>query len=394
MRFFCGLLLLQLAMMGVLWAACFLFVRHSPPSFAPALHVPVWLLVGCMLACTVMFWRAVDPQLNRIGLELLSNATRFLIVPVMIGWYALALGTFVLVLAVPASASTGWSFAPMLAAGTVLVLLCAAAFILSSVLVTREKQAIAQAQAVLESFRPTCAPEELARIQEWIDWRRGGGSSRPPVMIRGAYFPGLLRRPWHDADVFAWERELQAALPQVREELLAIYGASKEGFRKYNYVGSADKNWKVFPLFRDHQKVEANCARCPETTRLVERITGGLTRDVMVSLLEPHAYIAPHRDSGNLFLTGHYGLVVPEGCAMRVHEETRVWSKGRSLLFDTSFEHEVWNRGEGIRMVLLYEFLHPDLTAVERRFFSTLFQATASQRAGSSPSGAPMRGTA
>jgi aspartyl/asparaginyl beta-hydroxylase (cupin superfamily) len=282
----------------------------------------------------------------------------------------------------------------VLAAGTVLVLLCAAAFILVRVLVVRERQSIAQARAVLEPFRATCAPEELARIQAWIDWRVGEGSSRPPVMVRGSYFPGLLRRPWHDAEAFAWERELQAALPKVREELLAVYGANKEGFRKYNYPGSADKNWKVFPLFRDHQKVEAHCARCPETTRLVEHLTGGLTRDVMVSLLEPNAYIAPHKDSGNLFLTGHYGLVVPEECGLRVGEETRVWSEGRSLLFDTSFEHEAWNRGGGIRMVLLYEFLHPDMSAVERRYFSALFQVGASQREGSQSSGTAMQGAA
>jgi hypothetical protein len=38
---------------------------------------------------------------------------------------------------------------------------------------------------------------------------------------------------------------------------------------------------------------------------------------------------------------------------------------GKGLLFEDSFEHEVWNRGTQRRAILIVDFWHPDLTDVE-----------------------------
>ncbi len=46
---------------------------------------------------------------------------------------------------------------------------------------------------------------------------------------------------------------------------------------------------------------------------------------------------------------------------MRVGNETRMWQEGRCLIFDDSWEHEVWNDSNSDRVVLLVNFWHPDL---------------------------------
>ena len=47
---------------------------------------------------------------------------------------------------------------------------------------------------------------------------------------------------------------------------------------------------------------------------------------------------------------------------MRVGDETRQWREGECLVFDDSWEHEVFNQSDFLRAVLLTDVWHPDLT--------------------------------
>ena len=44
----------------------------------------------------------------------------------------------------------------------------------------------------------------------------------------------------------------------------------------------------------------------------------------------------------------------------------RSWTEGKFIVFDDSFEHEVWHEGESFRLVLIVDIWHPELTARER----------------------------
>jgi aspartyl/asparaginyl beta-hydroxylase (cupin superfamily) len=77
----------------------------------------------------------------------------------------------------------------------------------------------------------------------------------------------------------------------------------------------------------------------------------------------------------NTRLICHLPLVVPEGCAMRVGDETRPWREGELTIFDDSIEHEAWNRGDGTRTVLLFEIWRPEVTLDERIALTRLFEA-------------------
>ena len=54
-------------------------------------------------------------------------------------------------------------------------------------------------------------------------------------------------------------------------------------------------------------------------------------------------------------------MIVPEGVRIRVGTETRRWRAGECLIFDDSYEHEVWHEGEGDRIVLICDMWHPGL---------------------------------
>ena len=50
-----------------------------------------------------------------------------------------------------------------------------------------------------------------------------------------------------------------------------------------------------------------------------------------------------------------------DGARMRVGDQIVRWEEGKMIVFDDSFEHEVWNESGGTRIVLIIDFNHPDL---------------------------------
>jgi aspartate beta-hydroxylase len=81
--------------------------------------------------------------------------------------------------------------------------------------------------------------------------------------------------------------------------------------------------------------------------------------------MKPGTRVRPHTGPSNERIRVHLGLEVPEGCCgIRVGTIEKSWREGELLIFDDSFEHEVWHRGEKRRLVLIVDFLHPDLEGV------------------------------
>ena len=72
-------------------------------------------------------------------------------------------------------------------------------------------------------------------------------------------------------------------------------------------------------------------------------------------------HLAAHCGPSNFRLRCHLGLVVPSGVRIRVGDEVREWEAGKCLIFDDSFEHEVWHDGDEDRVVLICDLWHPDV---------------------------------
>jgi aspartyl/asparaginyl beta-hydroxylase (cupin superfamily) len=104
-----------------------------------------------------------------------------------------------------------------------------------------------------------------------------------------------------------------------------------------------------------------NCKLCPITTKVVEQIPGMVMAGF--SRLAPGTHIKPHVGYGGwaqYVNRCHLGLIVPPGCEMRVGPETRTWQEGKVTVFSDATEHEVWNRGDSERVVLLLDVRNPD----------------------------------
>ncbi len=99
---------------------------------------------------------------------------------------------------------------------------------------------------------------------------------------------------------------------------------------------------------------------CPRTAALMREIPGMTT--AMFSILSPRKHILDHRGPYKGVLRYHLGLIVPEdaeACRIRVGEDIRHWEEGKSMIFDDTFNHEVWNDTDETRVVLFVDVLRP-----------------------------------
>ena len=225
--------------------------------------------------------------------------------------------------------------------------------------------------------RVEISPGFLARVENGIQTAGGLDSTLPAEELqRPVYFylPGLTARPFWDSSKFDWVPRLEAQFDNIKGELLRLrsdtraFGPHPQG----DLIGEGV--WAEYHFFDGDRKFEENCAQCPQTTAIIESIVNAESCALKYfSALSPGTHVRAHCGPYNLRLRCHLGLVIPPDCAMRVGGETRTWAEGKCLIFDDSFFHESWNNSDRTRIVLLLDFIHPDLSLLEVAFLRRLW---------------------
>jgi len=203
-----------------------------------------------------------------------------------------------------------------------------------------------------------------------------------------SYCPGLEARPFFEREEFPFLHSLEEAADDIRRELQAVLGnpadlqpyvdipiGHEAQWRELNH----SPKWSSYHLYQAGRRVTGHCERCPHTTEAIESLP--LVRlqqqapEAFFSILKPGTHIPPHYGIANYKLAVHLPLIIPDGCAIRVGDQTRNWTPGKCLIFDDSFEHEAWNRSDKPRAVLIFEIWHPDLSEAEKLYLSTALAA-------------------
>lgn len=171
-------------------------------------------------------------------------------------------------------------------------------------------------------------------------------------------------KPFFDAEDFPWVREVDSHWREVREELDRVMRHIEDvpnfqDISEENRALTNDDRWKTFFFRAWGIRVDSNCARCPRTAALLDRIPGATS--AFFSILMPRKHLPAHKGPYAGVLRYHLGLMVPEpeACRIRVAEQVGHWREGGSLIFDDTFEHEVWNDSDRARVVLFVDFLRP-----------------------------------
>ncbi|WP_229402861.1 aspartyl/asparaginyl beta-hydroxylase domain-containing protein [Micromonospora okii] len=192
------------------------------------------------------------------------------------------------------------------------------------------------------------------------------GIWRHPMQRPLHYVPDLTPRAVHDPADFWFCAYLEEHFPLIRAELEAVTEPRESGFLPVEEPLLAAGRWEQVTFYEAGQRFADACARFPVTAAVIEGIPEATVAGagvVTLSWLYPGTRILPHCGGSNGRLRVHLGVRVPEGARMRVGDETLTWADGRCLVFDDSFEHEVWHDGDHPRVVLLMDVSHPELDA-------------------------------
>jgi len=248
---------------------------------------------------------------------------------------------------------------------------------------------------LLQPLRERHGAAALARVEKCLSvylTELPANFPDPAQQPKFLYFPDLPTKRFYERELFPWYAELESATAAIREEMLAVL-AEDSGFEPF--LGHFDDNqleghlsnaiggkpvWNAFFFYRHGTRYEANHARCPRTSAVLEKVPLCFVRDhspeSCYSVLTAGSHILPHRGVTNTRLVTHLALVVPEGdIQLHVSGESTGWEEGRCFTFDDTFEHEAWNRSAKTRVVMLMDVWNPYLTDVEREALMALVPA-------------------
>ena len=172
-------------------------------------------------------------------------------------------------------------------------------------------------------------------------------------------------KPIYSNDEFPWANEVEAEWEKIRKELDEVMKEREDLPNFHDIIEQVntitkDNNWKTYFLVGHGLNCEENAKRCPETTRILKKIPD--LKNAFFSILSPNKHIPAHKGPYNGVLRYHLGLIIPEPkeqCRIRIDEEIKIWEEGKSLIFDDTFNHEVWNDTDGYRVVLFVDFIRP-----------------------------------
>ena len=199
--------------------------------------------------------------------------------------------------------------------------------------------------------------------------------NRPLIIKFGKHLRGVFDRliassslvpndPVLDTREFAWTAMLRDNWEAIRDEAtaVALRGEASPSLATispdHRSIAEVNK-WRSFFLWGYGFPIDENLARCPRTQAVVEAIPG--LNSAFFSILAPGTHIPEHRGVTKGLITCHLGLLVPRdgNVRMRVHDRIVRWAEGETLVFDDTYQHEVWNDTEGTRVVLLVQFERP-----------------------------------
>lgn len=182
--------------------------------------------------------------------------------------------------------------------------------------------------------------------------------STPAVLDLDGNFPG-----W---EKFAdnWEAIRDEALAVGRQ--LSQVPRFHEIMREQTAISANDgRDWRLFILKAYGIENPKNVAACPVLASIVAGEPDVISASI--SFMAPNKHIPSHRGPFRGVLRFYLPLVMPRladgspAAVLKIDGQEYRLSDGDCLLWDDTYPHEVWNRSEQIRTVLLLDVRRPNM---------------------------------
>ena len=176
-------------------------------------------------------------------------------------------------------------------------------------------------------------------------------------------WPRLRVKKFYDPGEIKGLQELLDCHAAIAQELDMVLNS----FSKSDYDDVRNSApWEVFYFEVNGQIIEANKARCPNTSGALAKLDTNLFH-VCFSRQKANSALEVHTGPSNAGLTIQIGLKNCEQTFLWVGGESRKLELGKALVFDDTFPHFSINEGDQDRYSLMVTVHHPDLSLIERR---------------------------
>jgi aspartate beta-hydroxylase len=192
----------------------------------------------------------------------------------------------------------------------------------------------------------------------------------------GGFVRGLYHRRMHAPPVLEMASEFPAgprfvaAWRDIRDEALALRQCLADIPRFHDLMpeqadisANDGLDWRVFVLKAYGHDFPARLAKCPVLAGLLAAAPEVVS--ATLSFMAPGKHIPPHRGPFGGVMRFYLVLDMPKlpdgspAAVLRVEGTDHALDDGDALLWDDTFEHEVWNKGDAVRTVLLLDVWRP-----------------------------------
>lgn len=169
---------------------------------------------------------------------------------------------------------------------------------------------------------------------------------------------------FYEIDDFTWVSKVEERYADIREELdfLLQYPEKipnlQKIFTEEEFLCKEDK-WKSFVLRIGGEWIDEHRKLCPKTCDALMLIPS--VKTAFFSILKANEEIPIHRGYYSGLLRYHLALKVsePDKCGIVVGDSQAKWKEGKSLIFDDTHFHYVWNHSNDSRVVLFVDIERP-----------------------------------
>ena len=193
------------------------------------------------------------------------------------------------------------------------------------------------------------------------------------LALRRIYDRRISSSPVLDSNrLFPDAQRFTANWQQIREEALTVAQDLRniprfhEIMSEQTSISANDaRDWRMFIMQAYGQPIARNLARCPQLAQLIASSPDVLSASL--SFLAPGKQVPAHRGPFRGILRGYLVLSMPKradgepAAVLKVDGREYRLNEGEFMLWDDTFEHEVWNDSDQVRTVLLLDIRRRDL---------------------------------
>lgn len=182
------------------------------------------------------------------------------------------------------------------------------------------------------------------------------------------YLTNLKITPYHDVSKFSFIRNLENNFNTIQSEYnnldSKIWQISKD-IENYDVFSNMGNSWKTACFYYEGRWNLNMKMLCPNTYRLLRNVPFMFSW-ACFSKLSPNTSIPAHKGETNINLTCHLGIKNLDDCYLKVGNINKKWKKGKCIVFDDTYLHEVKNSNSKERVVLAFDFINPTLSENEK----------------------------